>query len=260
MKVSIITVCFNSEKTIRETIESVLNQTYQNIEYIIIDGGSTDSTVDMIREYVPLFGEKIKWISESDKGLYDAMNKGIRMSSGDIIGILNSDDIYYNNKVIENVVSKIEKSCADVLYSDIEFFNEVQGRQVVVRRWIAKTGNVHLGWIPPHPGVFVKRDVYEKFGGYDINFDIAADYDFLFRIFSDKNLRIVYYNNYTVRMRVGGKSTGSLRNIIRGNMEIYRSLRAMKIPFPGFVILIRLMKKINQFLLRSKISERKEYV
>ena len=248
MKVSIITVCFNSEKTIRETIESVLNQTYQNIEYIIIDGGSTDSTVDMIREYVPLFGEKIKWISESDKGLYDAMNKGIRMSSGDIIGILNSDDIYYNNKVIENVVSKIEKSCADVLYSDIEFFNEVQGRQVVVRRWIAKTGNVHLGWIPPHPGVFVKRDVYEKFGGYDRNFDIAADYDFLFRVFSDKNIRIVYYNNYTVKMRVGGKSTGSFRNIIKGNIEIYKSLKERKVPFPKLLLFVRFVRKLHQFV------------
>lgn len=255
MKVSIITVCFNSEKTIAQTIESVLNQTYHDIEYIIIDGKSADGTVNVIKEYVPLFGEKIKWVSEKDKGLYDAMNKGIKVSSGDIIGILNSDDVYYDNRVIENVVSMIEESQADVLYSNIEFFKEVQGRDIIVRKWIARTGKVRFGWIPPHPGVFVKKEVYEKLGGYDISLDIAADYDFLFRIFSDKHLKTIYYNNYTVKMRVGGKSMGSLRNIIKGNNEIYKSLKARKVPFPGFITFLRFARKLHQFAFRKLQEE-----
>lgn len=247
MKVSIITVCFNSERTLRKTIESVLKQTYKDVEYIIVDGKSTDGTINIIEEYIPIFGSSLKWISEEDKGLYDAMNKGIKMSSGDIIGILNSDDVYYDDRVIENVVSEIKGSGADILYSNIEFFKDTQKGEIVVRKWIAKDGNVRFGWIPPHPGVFVRRAVYERFGGYNINFDIAADFDFLFRVFSEENLKIVYYNNYTVKMRVGGKSTGSLQNIIKGNFEIYRSLKYRGVIFPWFIVFLRFVRKLHQF-------------
>jgi len=247
MKVSIITVCLNSRQTIAQTIESVLNQTYKNIEYIVIDGKSTDGTVDVIESYAPLFGPRLKWISERDNGLYDAMNKGVSMSTGDIVGILNSDDLYYDNRVIEKVVSTFSSTHCDVLYSDVEYFKEENGKYKIVRKWIAGSGNVRLGWIPCHLGVFVKREIYEKIGKYDTRYSIAADYDFLFRVFADNEFRISYLNSYTVRMRNGGKSTGSMKNILKGNIEVYKSLKAKKVNLALVVLFIRILRRLPHF-------------
>jgi glycosyltransferase involved in cell wall biosynthesis len=246
MKVSIITVSYNSANTIEETLKSVLHQSYQNIEYIVVDGDSKDGTVDLIKKYEKKFNGKMKWLSEKDEGIYDAMNKGIKLASGDIIGILNSDDIYYNNTVIENIVSIFQQSKADVVYSDVYFFN--QSKDKIIRKWKARKGKVEYGWIPPHPGVFLKRYVYDVKGLFEKSFKIAADYDFLLRVFLDESLKKVYYQKCTVLMRYGGTSTGSIKNIVKGNVEILKSLKNNGISCPICVLFLRHMRKLRQFL------------
>lgn len=246
LKISVITVSYNSSKTIEETIKSVLNQTYKDFEYIIIDGGSTDGTLDIIKRYESFFKGKLKWISEKDKGIYDAMNKGINMANGDIISLLNSDDIFFDNKVLENVLNVFIKSGADVVFSDVWYFNNDPSK--IIRKWQGKPGKIFLGWIPGHPGVFVKKSVYESEGKYDINFQIAADYDFLLRIFKDNNISKVYYPNCTVLMRLGGTSTGNFKNILKGNKEVILALKKNKIKFYMLAYIGRLLRRFFQFI------------
>lgn len=212
MKISIITVCFNSVKTIEQTIQSVISQTYQNIEYIVIDGDSSDGTVDIIKKYTQQIS---KWISEPDNGIYDAMNKGIKMCSGDLVGIINSDDFYINNTVISQIISKIKLEKVDSIYTNLLLVDSTNTdkliRNCTYRKF--KLGLFTKGWHPPHPSFFVKREVYEKYGKFDLSFKLAADYEFMLRVLEKYFITTTYFPIYTLKMRNGGASTSSFSHI-----------------------------------------------
>lgn len=199
-KVTIITPCLNNEATIRQTIESVLNQTYGNIEYIIIDGKSTDKTLDIIHEYLPLFHGRLRCVSEKDKGIYDAMNKGIRLSTGSLIGIINSDD-FYNSNAIENIVSYMTEYDYQVLYGYCNLINKNRITGII------KHGHENLkdGMIP-HPTCFVTRKVYQKFGMFLDNFHIVSDYEFMIRLYESKRVVFTQVKEVIANFREGGIS------------------------------------------------------
>ncbi len=251
MKISIITVCYNSEKTITDTLESVLKQTYKNYEYLIIDGKSKDNTLNIIKLYEPKFKGKLRYISESDKGLYDAMNKGIKMAKGDIIGIINSDDILASNNTLKIIAATFEKEKCDATYSDLEIRDEQLKK--VVRLFKAKKGNYKLGWYPPHPTLYVKKDVYEKHGLYNQKFIIAADYDFMLRIMKDSNLELSYINRTLVYMRSGGVSTNGLKGYYKSFKESCNVLKSNKIKFPVLVNIIRTIRILFQSI-KAKVK------
>ncbi|VAW61498.1 Colanic acid biosynthesis glycosyl transferase WcaE [hydrothermal vent metagenome] len=207
MKVSIITVCFNSENTIKDTINSVLSQNYPDIEYIIIDGQSTDNTCQIIHTYA---NKIYKYISEPDKGIYDAMNKGIKFSNGEVIGLLNSDDVFANNNIISTMVKSIENY--DVIYADIAFYKK-HDLQNPLRHFSSrhfKPGQLSRGLMPAHPSLYVRKSVYTKFGFYDISYLLCADFDFMCRIFNHTELKWKYIDVLAVKMRIGGSSTRNL--------------------------------------------------
>ena len=218
MKVSIITITYNSEATLKDTIESVVNQSYNDIEYIIVDGKSTDNSLSIIESYK----DKIsKVISEKDKGLYDALNKGIALATGDLIGIIHSDDFYTNNFVIEKIVKSIEENNSDAVYADLYYVDKVYTNKIF-RKW--KSGNYTYGqfingWMPPHPTFFAKRSCYEKFGSFNLSFVSAADYELMLRFIHKHKINLAYLPEFIIKMRVGGKSNVSLKNRIRANNE-----------------------------------------
>jgi len=245
--VSLITVCFNSENYIRDTLESVISQNYTLIEYIVIDGGSTDNTLNIIRTYERKFRGRLKWISEPDRGIYDAMNKGVQMATGEIVGILNSDDMYKEDDVINQVVEKFKHTRADCVYADLEYVDTVDTDRVV-RRWTAKSGSFVRGWNPPHPSTFIRKDVYEKFGLYKVDYKISSDYDLLFRVIHKGKARTAYLNKSIVKMRVGGTSTSGFRSNIIASKEIYKTLKEYDEPLGLLIVLIRLARKIIQYV------------
>lgn len=226
MKVSIITVCFNSEKTIQSTIESVISQkkNYSDIEYIIIDGGSTDSTKSIIDSYE----DSIDYVaSEKDDGIYDAMNKGLSVATGDVIGFLNSDDHYSQDDVIKVVIEVFLKRGTDCVFGDLKYVSQNKTTRVK-RDWISssyKVGSFLKGWHPPHPTFFVKKYIYEQYGAFDLRYKIAADFELMYRFLEMHKIRSVYIPKYLVMMRDGGASNKSFRNIIKANLECYNSIK-----------------------------------
>lgn len=210
MKVSIITSCFNREATIRETIESVLSQDYEDIEYIVVDGASSDSSLHIINEYRNRIA---KIISEPDHGMYEAINKGIRMAQGDVIGLMHSDDFFYDNQVVGRIVAKMKETGADFLYGNGLFVHSDDTGKVV-RNWMGgsyRTWKVRHGWLPLHPTCYIRREVMDKRGLYNETYKIAADSDLLFRYLLGGDITVTYLNEYIVRMRMGGMSTDSAR-------------------------------------------------
>lgn len=254
MKISLITVCYNSEKTIEETLKSVLNQTYQNYEYLIIDGNSKDSTLDIIKKYEKLFDGRLRYISERDKGLYDAMNKGVGLASGDIIGILNSDDLLANKDVFKTIVNNFENNNIDGIYSDLVFLDS-QTMSIPTRNFIAHKQSKILGWHPPHPTLYLKKDVYNKVGLFDLNYRIAADYDFMLRMLNS-NVKLFYIKSYLVKMRSGGVSTDGLNGYVKNLKEADKVLRRNKIKLPIICNLFRILKTFNQGF-SAKINKNK---
>lgn len=249
--VSIVTVSYNSAKTIKDTIESIHNQSYENIEYIIIDGLSTDNTVEIVKEYESKYlkkGYKFKIVSEKDTGLYDAMNKGINMAKGEIIGILNSDDYYTNNLVIENVVNKMIAENADCLYADLLFVDEIDTNKIV-RIWDSGGGDFRFGWNPPHPTTFIKKDMYVKYGLYKDTYKISSDYDILYRIIHKGKARTVYLQEYIVKMRSGGESTRGIKSNLVSIKEIFQILKEHDQKNKILIIFMRLIIKLKQFKL-----------
>ncbi len=216
-KVSIITATFNSEKTVKKTIDSILSQDYKNIEYIIMDGESSDSTVSIIESYK----ENItKFISERDNGIYDALNKGVRLASGDIIGFLHSDDFYADKSIISNVVQNFKDQIApDIVIGNVTFVNE---KNEIDRNYSGENFNFNIGIMPPHPSVFIKKRCYEKFGYFNTDYKIAADYDLLFRFLKIKKAKYLYSKNITVNMLSGGLSNKNIMSILLLNKEIYK--------------------------------------
>ena len=239
MKISIITVCYNSEKTIRDTIESVLSQTYPDYEYLIIDGKSSDSTLTIINEYKD---ERIKLISEKDKGLYDAMNKGVELSTGDIIGIVNSDDVLYDDNVFQNIIDNYHDE-TEIMYGNIKYYNEDFSK--VVRDYISGTSN-GLEWCPAHPSMYVRRDVFDRIGMYDLQYKINADYDFMVRCNINK-VKYQYLNIYFVKMRYGGVSNG-FEGYRKNFIECYKVLKNNNVSFPLLRTLKRSVHTIIQII------------
>ena len=242
MKISIITVTFNSEKTLRYTIESVLNQNYDDIEYLIIDGGSTDSTLDIIKCYEPKFEGKLHYISEPDKGIYDAMNKGILMATGNVVGFLNSDDLFIDKKVAEDIVSAFDTN-TDAIYANLYFVQSTDVNQIV-RIWKGSPYvSFKYGLCPAHPTFYVRREIYQQYGGFDLSFDVSADFELMLRLIEKVHIRTKYLDRYMIRMRMGGESTGNIKNILKGNKNIYKAFCKHGLSVSIFYPVYRLLPK-----------------
>ena len=231
MKISLITACYNSAATIRTAIESVLSQKGVDIEYIVVDGGSTDGTVDIIKEYSTRSTRStwltFKWISERDEGMYDAINKGIKMATGDVVGILNADDVLESQDTLVHVAECFNRvDDIDALYADIRFVKDdlnTTCRYYSAKHW--QPWMFQWGKMPPHPSVYIRRELFEKFGLYKLGYDIAADYELLIRYLRVARIKSRYLNESIVRMRMGGKSTRGWRSNLKLNQEIVRGNR-----------------------------------
>ena len=260
MKLSLITVTYNSGTTLAYTIESVLSQSYPDIEYIIVDGSSKDNTVAIIKEYEPQFKGRIKWISEPDKGLYDAMNKGIRMATGDIIGILNSDDFFTNPNVLQKVADTfIEDASLDAVYGDVHFVNP-EDLERCVRYYSSRVFNrklMKLGFMPAHPSFYVRKECFEKYGIYKTDYKIAADFEFLLRVIYKNKIRTKYLPIDMVTMRTGGASTSGLESHKRIMKEHLRAFHENDIYTNVFLLSLRYIYKTGE-VIKQKISPYKE--
>jgi glycosyltransferase len=227
LKVSIVTVVRNNENSILDAIQCIKNQTYEDIEHIVVDGGSTDSTCEIIASN---FSKKMVIISEPDNGIYDALNKGINCARGDIIGILHSDDLFGDRFVIQNVVEEFKKNKLDFIYGDLEYISQYPPHKVI-RKWTAgeyKKKNLRFGWMPPHPTIFLKSDIYSQIGGYDKKYKISADYKFILQLFLRDDLLWGYIPRVLVKMRLGGISNKNLSSIIRKTKEDLLALSEIK--------------------------------
>ena len=251
LKISIITVSFNSAETIKETIESILIQDYNNIEYIIIDGGSSDETIDIVKSY----SEKISYfISEKDNGIYDAMNKGIKAATGDIVGILNSDDFYPNSFVLSNVAKSFKKYNCDAVYGDLVYVKEKDTTQIK-RYWQAgnyNTSKIKNGWMLPHPTFFVKKVMYDRHGLYNSDLKRAADYEMILKLLYKENISVHYIPMILVKMRMGGASNSTFLNRIRANKEDGLAWTKNQLNKPMFVRIKKPLQKVIQFFKKPK--------
>lgn len=247
MKISIITITYNSAATIEQTINSVLDQNYSNIEYIIVDGGSTDNTLQIIEKYKSKIS---KFVSGKDNGLYDALNKGIDLATGDVIGILHSDDFYIDNTIIEKYAATFIKNHSDAVYSDL-FYVDKENTNKIIRKW--KSGNhkpnsfLH-GWMPPHPTFFVKRELYQKFGKFNLEFKHSADYELMLRFIHKHKIRINYLHEFTIKMRVGGQSNVSVQNRMNANIEDRKAWKINGLKPRFYTSYLKPLRKILQFL------------
>lgn len=243
MRVSVITVAYNSDRTISDTINSVNSQTYDDIEHIIVDGLSTDQTVEYIRKYQT---KRQKLIIESDKGIYDAMNKGINFASGDIIGILNSDDFFTDSHVVERIVDEFEKDNIDAVYGDIHYVH-ADNLSVCTRYYSSKMfcrSFMRMGFMPAHPSFYIKKSCYEKFGLYKIDYKVAADFELLFRYIFINNIKIKYLSFDFVTMRTGGISTSGWKVHWIVMKEHLRACRENKIYTNIFILSLRYVYKV----------------
>ena len=253
MKVSVITVVYNNVSTISSAIESVLGQTYRNIEFIIIDGGSTDGTYEQIlnyKEHIDVF------VSEKDSGIYDAMNKGLSFATGDIISILNSDDIFSSRTIIEQVVMQFLDSNVDGVFGDLDYVH-AQDITRVTRRWVSgdyKHGNFLWGWMPPHPTFFVRKIVYDRHGFFNTSFKTAADYELMLRLIHVNKIRIKYIPKVLVKMRAGGVSNSSVRNRFKANIEDRLAWQVNGVKPYFFTLYWKPLRKVTQFLSARRLK------
>lgn len=248
MKVSIITATYNSASTVLDTLQSLNQQTYADIEYIVIDGGSKDNTVSVIEQYCPRVS---KIISEPDHGIYDALNKGIELATGDIVGFLHSDDLFAYPEAVKDLVETLQGSNAQAVYADLEYVAKNDTNKVI-RKWISgnyQRNKLCHGWMPPHPTFFMKRELYQKLGLFDLSLKIAADYDSLLRYLWSNQVQAVYLPRVVTKMRVGGASNRSVRNIIEKTKEDIQALKNNGIFWPKAVF-FKNISKIPQFIKR----------
>ena len=247
MNVSIITVCLNSADTIEDTIKSAISQDYKNIEHIVVDGGSTDGTLDVIGRYK---GKIAKVISEPDEGIYDAMNKGIRLATGDVVGFLNAGDFYAVETAISQVVTSFQKNDCEVVYADLEYVAENNPGKTV-RRWISRpyqSGLFKKGWHPPHPTFFAKKIIFDKYGGFDLSYDIGADYELMLRFLEKHSVKSCYIPSVLVKMRSGGISNKNLYQIIKANIECFRAWHDNGLKISPFIIFKKPALKLIQYI------------
>lgn len=251
MKISLVTVTFNSAQTLRYTIQSVLFQSYSDIEYIIVDGRSKDDTLDLIKEYEPQFNGRMCWISEKDNGIYDAMNKGIRMATGDIVGIINSDDFYHRRDTIMRVSEAFKNSDVQAVYGDVRFVNP-QNLDKTVRYYSSKRFTPEMfrfGFMPAHPTFFTYRKYFEEFGYYKTAYKIAADYELLIRFLYVHQLKSKYLPFDFMKMRTGGTSTASIKSNILLNKEIVRACKENGIWTCMPLLFLKYLVKVFELLL-----------
>lgn len=246
MKVSLITVTLNSSKYLEGCIRSVINQRYPFIEHIIVDGGSTDSTLSIIRNYEHHIST---WVSEKDNGMYHAINKGMKMATGDIIGILNSDDLLASPDVISDIAHCFNNNDIDSVYGDLVYVDPID-TSIVHRFWKGqdyKRSRFHYGWMPAHPTFYFKRDLVDKLGGYENHYHTAADYEFMARYLFLNNVSAMYVPKLIVRMRIGGASNGSLYRRIRANRRDYLAMKKNKVPMPLIASILKPVRKLPQY-------------
>ena len=258
MKISIVTTTYNSSKTVEETIQSVLSQDYEDFEHIFVDGVSKDDTLQIIEKYREQYKGRLKIVSEPDKGIYDAMNKGIKMATGDVIGLLNSDDKYANSSVLSTIAKTIEEENCDGIHGNL-LFMDAETMTKPQRKWITKSTNIRTGNITAHPTLYLKRKVYDKLGLYNLKYKIVADYDFMVKLLLDKDIKLVHINKYLIHMRVGGTSTEGLKGYIRNLKESYLVLKDNKVRFALFISFLRIIKTIGQ-MIKAKFMKKDEVV
>lgn len=255
MKISIITACFNSERTIAGAIESVLSQDYRDVEYIVVDGKSSDRTLSVVEKYRSRI---TRVISEKDHGIYDALNKGIGLATGEVIGFLHSDDYYAHPGILSSVAAEFVSGNADSVYGDLQYVDK-ENPQRVIRHW--KSGAYHKniflsGWMPPHPSFFLKRECYERFGTFNTSLKSAADYELMLRMLHKHGISTAYLPKVLVKMRVGGQSNASLINRIRANREDRKAweINGLK---PGLLTLwLKPLSKIKQYFYTGARGQR----
>ena len=247
MKVSIITVVYNGAKTLNSCIDSVLSQNYKDIEYILVDGNSSDGTQEIVKSYGPRIQ---KFVSEPDLGIYDAMNKGINIASGDLIGIINADDIYVNSDVIEEAVVAIKSETADACYGDLEYV-DASNLNIIKRKWrsgVYKNNAFLNGWMPPHPTFFIRKDFYKKYGMFRLDMGSAADYELMLRMVHKNGARLAYVPHTWVKMRVGGVSNSTLGNRLKANRNDRKAWEVNNLKPRLYTLLMKPARKIFQFL------------
>jgi glycosyltransferase involved in cell wall biosynthesis len=246
LKITVITVTFNAASTIEQTILSVLDQTYKNVEYIIIDGGSTDGTQKIIERYNSSLG---KFISEKDSGLYNALNKGIRMSGGDAIAFLHSDDFYTGKNVLQDYANRFQSENCDAVYADLYYVDRNDTNRIV-RKWKSekyREGDFLKGWMPPHPTFICRKSIYDRFGLYREDFNSAADYELMLRFIQKNKIKISYLPEFVIKMRVGGESNKTVKNRVRANADDRRAWKVNELK-PGILTLfLKPLRKIKQF-------------
>jgi glycosyltransferase involved in cell wall biosynthesis len=247
LKVSIITVVYNNYKTIADTIESVLQQTYDDIEYIVVDGASSDGTVEIVQQHLSQIS---KFVSEADGGLYEAMNKGISLATGDVIGFLHADDFFSSSNVVSQIVSAFQECETDSIYADLVYVDRLNVSKIV-RNW--KSGQFNkrkflYGWMPPHPTFYVKREIYERLGVYNTTFKSAADYELMLRYLYKHNISTTYIPKCFIKMRRGGKSNLSIGNRLKANREDHQAWLENKIQAKIYTRFLKPLRKLVQFL------------
>lgn len=247
MKISIITITYNSAATIEQTIQSVIGQTYKNIEYIIVDGLSKDNTLEIISRYK----DKVsKVISEKDDGLYDALNKGIANATGDVIGILHSDDFYTTNNVLQQVADTFTRKKCDAVYANL-YYVDKDNTDKIKRKWHSGNyteGAFLNGWMPPHPTFFVKREIYNTHGNYYTGFKSAADYEMMLRLIHKHKIKVAYLDEYIVKMRMGGVSNVNIKNRVNANLEDRKAWEMNGLKPRFYTLTFKPLRKIFQFL------------
>ncbi|HXD92087.1 MAG TPA: glycosyltransferase family 2 protein [Bacteroidia bacterium] len=246
-KISIITVTYNSAQTLEQTIQTVLAQTYPNVEYIIVDGKSTDNTLAVIEKYRDRIST---FVSEKDDGLYHALNKGIALATGDIIGILHADDFYIDNTVLTKVAETFAAKKADAVYADL-YYVDKDNTDKIIRTWKSgeyKASNFLWGWMPPHPTFFVKKEFYTKHGAFNTNLRTAADYEIMLRLLYRHNIKAAYLPKFIIKMRVGGQSNATVKNRVKANNEDRMAWKLNDLKPYFFTLTLKPLRKITQFL------------
>lgn len=249
MKFSIITACHNSADTIKDTINSIKLQSYKKYEHIIVDGGSVDDTLEYIRN---CGSGDLRFISERDRGMYDAMNKGIAMATGDVIGILNADDVYADNTVFSQLAEVFSEPTIDACYSDLVYVDKCNLNKVI-RYWRSRpfeSGLFEKGWVPAHPTFFVRQKIYKQYGAFDLDYKLAADYDLMVRFLAKYKIRTVYIPKVLVKMRMGGATNMNIKNIAKQNLEIFASCKKNNIKISLLTFLAnKIITRVQQFYL-----------
>jgi glycosyltransferase involved in cell wall biosynthesis len=252
LKISLITVVYNAHNSIKRCIESVLAQNYTNVEYIIIDGGSTDGTLQIIEQYKPYI---TIFLSETDKGIYDAMNKGIKLATGDIIGTLNSDDFFADNDVLNQIVKAFEQNKTDTVYGNLDY---IDTKSKIIRKWLSgkySEGLFNWGWMPPHPTFYCRRLLFERLGAYDLQYGTAADYELMSRFIHLNKVSTYYLNKTMVKMTIGGASNKTLANRYKAWKLDYKAMRNNGVLFPLFAIALKPLRKVVQYFKKKECNK-----